>query len=458
MLQFGWATRSITPVQPVMLNGQMQVRISQAIENPVTVTALALERDGEAAIFVSCDLVNITATLLSETRARLTEWLPAFDVSRLILHATHTHTSLVYEEGAYQLPEGSGALTPIQCRALIVNRIAEAAAAAWNGRASGAVARGFGHAVVGHNRRACYRDGTAVMYGSTDTPAFSHIEGYEDHSVNLLYFFDAQHQLNGVVVNLACPSQETENGMTLSADFWHEVRLELARRFGEGVALLPQCAPAGDQSPHIMLGQSPSPHSFPINKAEEHMRTLRGLTRRQEIARRIANAIEDVYAVVRNSAVSDLPLRHHTETLELPGRIITPEDYQYALNELQYVLDQDPKVSWAQRRLRTMIAQYEAGGVKPPCPIELHVVRLGDVAFATNPFELYLDYALRIQTRSRAGQTFLIQIANGASDYLPSQKAVAKSYGGLAADNSVGPEGGQILVERTLALIANLWQ
>jgi hypothetical protein len=447
MLKIGWAARSIAPDRPAMLCGQMHVRVSQGVENPVIVTALALESGDEAAIFVACDLVHITSELLSKARARLKQLRPDFDGSRLILHATHTHTSLVYEEGAYTLPEGSGAMTPAECLALIVEQTAAAASAAWEARQPGAAARGFGHAVIGHNRRVCYLDGTARMYGATNTPTFSHFEGAEDHSVHLLYLFDAHRRLTGVVANLACPSQETENDMAISADFWHEVREGVAQRIGEGIHVLPQCAPAGDQSPHLLA----------LNKAEEHMRQQRGLTRRQEIARRIVDAISDVYAVVKAGAVADLPLRHHVETLTLPGRIITQADYDYAVAELQTVLDQDPKVSWAQRRLRTMIAQYEAGGVKPDCAVELHVVRLGDAAIATNPFELYLDYALRIQARSRAEQTFLVQIANGVEGYLPSQKAVAKHYGGLAADNHVGPEGGQMLVDRTVEIIAGLW-
>jgi hypothetical protein len=447
MIKIGWAKRSITPERPVMLCGQMQVRVSQGVENPVIVTALAMESEADAVIFLACDLVHITPELLLETRMRLKELQPMFDVSRLIMHATHTHTSMVYEEGIYILPEGSGAMTPAECRALIVTQAAEAAAVAWESRAPGSVASGFGYAVIGHNRRASYMDGTARMYGATATPAFSHVEGYEDHSLHLVFSFDAQCQLTGMVVNLACPSQETENDMTISADFWHEVREEVAQRFGQNVYMLPQCAPAGDQSPHLLL----------LQKVEETMRQRRGLTRRQEIARRITNAIEDVYPVVKDSAASDLPLVHHVEELELPGRIITRADYDFALAELETVLDQDPQVSWAQYRLRTMIAQFEAGGVKPPYTMELHVIRLGDVAFATNPFELYLDYAIRIQARSRAEQTFLIQIANGTGSYLPSQKAVGKHYGGLAADNKVGPEGGQQLVERTLELIADLW-
>ncbi len=177
MLEIGWAKCSITPDKPVMLCGQMHVRVSEGVENPIIVTALALENDGQSVIFVACDLVHITEELLAETRERLKILQPAFDPSCLILHATHTHTSMVYEEGAYNLPEGSGALTPAECRALIAEQAAAAAFAAWDGRLPGSVARGLGHAVVGHNRRACYLDGTARMYGATDTPDFSHSRG-----------------------------------------------------------------------------------------------------------------------------------------------------------------------------------------------------------------------------------------------------------------------------------------
>ena len=33
--------------------------------------------------------------------------------------------------------------------------------------------------------------------------------------------------------------------------------------------------------------------------------------------------------------------------------------------------------------------------------VEVHVLRLGDVAMATSPFELYRDYAVRIQRAAR---------------------------------------------------------
>ena len=41
---------------------------------------------------------------------------------------------------------------------------------------------------------------------------------------------------------------------------------------------------------------------------------------------------------------------------------------------------------------------------------EVHIIRLGSVAIATNPFELFLDYGNQIKARSLAEQTFLVQL------------------------------------------------
>ena len=94
---------------------------------------------------------------------------------------------------------------------------------------------------------------------------------------------------------------------------------------------------------------------------------------------------------------------------------------------------------------------------QPKYEIELHVLRIGDVALCTNPFELFTDYGIRIQARSKALQTFVIQLV-GAGSYLPTEKAVrGGSYSAIVQSNVVGPEGGQILVDRTVELINGLW-
>jgi len=74
----------------------------------------------------------------------------------------------------------------------------------------------------------------------------------------------------------------------------------------------------------------------------------------------------------------------------------------------------------------------------------------------TNPFELYLDYGIRIKARSPAALTFIVQKSCEGGGYLPTERAV--KGGGYSADNFiVGPEGGQILVNETVRLLNKMW-
>jgi hypothetical protein len=85
--------------------------------------------------------------------------------------------------------------------------------------------------------------------------------------------------------------------------------------------------------------------------------------------------------------------------------------------------------------------------------VEVHVLRLGDVVVCTSQFELFTDYGIRIQARSKALQTFVVQLV-GSGTYLPTEKAVCGGgYSAVIQSNEVGPEGGQILVDHTVTLI-----
>ena len=107
--------------------------------------------------------------------------------------------------------------------------------------------------------------------------------------------------------------------------------------------------------------------------------------------------------------------------------------------------------------METVIKQYLNQDKDTLYRMELHVIRLGDVAFATNPFELYTDYGLRIIGRSKAKQTFLIQLCGDTAGYLPTE--IALSGGGYSAmANHIGPAGGNVLVTETVNLINGMWK
>ena len=100
-----------------------------------------------------------------------------------------------------------GAMSPLDYLEFASDQVAKAVEQAWTNRKPGGMSFGLGQAVVGHNRLTAYTGGNSKMYGSTDQPDFSHIEGYEDHSVNLLYTWNADRELTGVLINVAAQSQ-----------------------------------------------------------------------------------------------------------------------------------------------------------------------------------------------------------------------------------------------------------
>lgn len=452
-LRIGAATASITPDQPVALSGQMRTRIAREVDSEVIATALALEsREGDRvldqAILVACDLVAIREGILEKVRARLAEKIDDFDAQKLVISATHTHTAPVMREGAYELPD-EGIIRPDEYVEFLVERVVQAAAQAWEVRAPGSAGWGLGHAVVAHNRRAVYGDGSAQMYGRTHTDNFRGIEGYEDHGVEVLFFWDGNQKLIATAVNVACPSQEVEGLSSVNADFWHPVREALRAKYGKDLVVLGWTGAAGDQSPHLMFRK----------EAEERMRRLRGLSRLDELSRRIVAAWEEAYSGAKQEPQADVPLVHKVQTLELPVRRVTVAESQAAQAKVAE-LSVDPK---NQRRMlwhKAVIDRYEAqkAGEVDPYPMELHVIRLGDVAIATNSFELFTQFGIQMKSRSPALQTFVIQLA-GPGSYVPTQLAAhGGGYSAIVESNKVGPEGGQVLADKTVELMKSLWK
>jgi hypothetical protein len=451
-LHVGGATVSITPDGPVALAGQMHTRIARAVESPVMATALALEsRDGaqvvDQAILVSCDLVAIDAGVLDRVRQQVGGRVPGLDRRKVVVSATHTHTAPVMTEGDYEIPK-DGVVQPALYAEFLATRVAEAAVKAWESRRPGRAGWGLGHAVVGQNRRSVYADGRAQMYGPTDRADFRGIEGPEDQGVEVLFFWDGAGKLLATAINLACPSQEVEGGSAVNADWWHDVRESLRARHGKDLLVLGWTGAGGDQSPHLMYRR----------RAEDRMRALRGLSRLQELSRRIASAWDEAYEGARKEPRSDAVLAHKVATIELPARTVTEAEAALARSKAE-ALSQDPRnrrlVVWHGNVVKRF--ERQKAGTARPYSMELHVIRLGDVAIATNDFELFTEFGIQIKARSRAIQTFVIQLA-GPGSYVPTARAVrGGGYSAIVESNLVGPEGGQVLADRTVELINSLW-
>lgn len=465
----GWATADLTPDRPVLIRGQLYQRISKGVLDPITCTALALEnrRDGNSldqAVLVSCDFCTPSLALLDDLATHhdaIRRAAPGIDPAKIVLNATHTHTGPDLEGNWYEIPEGI--MTPAEYRAVAAERIAAAVIAAWNARSTASTSWALSHATVAHNRRIVAFDpatglpfaGSTTMYGDTAQPAFDSIEGGADTAVSLVFFWSAAGDLSGVIVNIPCPSQEIEHDGQLSADFWHETRIELEKRLGDGVFVLPQCAAGGDCTSHVQWRK----------KAEEEMLRRRGLSGREEIARRIANAVSDALPVARSGLTAQPAFAHAIRTLDLPMQIVSPADRDRCAAEAERSAKQPDgfaRAAWNRDVVRRYDEQQAtmARGERPVVPVTVHAIRLGDVAFITNTFEMFGDYGVRLQARSPATLTCVVQLAGRGTPgtYLPTARAVVGGgYSAVIESNWVGPAGGRLLVDESVRMLQDLW-
>jgi len=143
---------------------------------------------------------------------------------------------------------------------------------------------------------------------------------------------------------------------------------------------------------------------------------------------------------------------------------VTPTDYKEAKQSFKTALEE---LGTTELTPWTIAAVHVQGGTMHRYqiqershifPTDIVISRLDDMAFATSPFELFLDFGNRIRARSWAAQTFLAQLSNDEAGYLPSALAEKGGhYSAYVSSGIVGHEGGDILVEKTVSVINELF-
>ena len=436
-MKIGWAEVDITPpstMLPVDLRGQYYSRIASEVDSPLTATAMAIESDsGEQWILVSIDTVDIGPGggrekypmdhegLLMDVRADLKGVMPKFDLSKLTLVATHTHTAPYMNKTINHYREDGRNLDKLASfdnstyHTYVKSKINSVIKQAWNNRAYGGLALAQGSVNVGHSRIGVYADGHHEMPGNVFSSDFVRFLTPPDPTLNLIFTTDTSGKLTGIMINIVSPSQTNEIKKYISADFWHNTKIELRKLYGNEISMLPFGGAAGDMN---------SNHPFNDDKS---------YSRPESIGKRIASEISDVFASAKDKVQFSLEMGHAIKDINLT----THEFYQ-----------RHPHPHYKEKR-----EKYLA---------EIHAVRLGNSVWVNNPFELYNGWGKEIQNQSKANQTFIAQMSGlNRGGYLPTQEAMDGGkgllYGTSFRDGWCGPKGGEELVNHTVALIDNLF-
>lgn len=489
--KIGWYEESITPKKRISMAGQFYERVSNSVETPITATAFAFECGDDAMVICSCDLTTILPGFQDRVRERL-KGKTDLPLDKLMISATHTHASHLYKAPYASKRPGSveilrrvipkdmlyaplvtldeTIMTAEESLEFLVEHVAIAIQKAWENRSDAMYAPGFGRAAVGMCRRACYDDGSALMWGETNSANFSHLETGNDNGVEMLFTFREDKKPTGVILNIACPAQVMEHRNVISSDYWGKVKKFLRERFGEDFYVLALCAPAGDQCPRDLIrwqdGETPihDPNidrRYPIERRSDgSMFDIQGTVR---IGKRVANEVLAAFEEIDNY-IGETEFQHITKIIDLPLRRVTKEEYAKAEEAIQKFIKKNQGKPFDYNDTAAMyvhsgtMGRYEDQQNFNTFDVEVHYVRLGDMAIATNPFELFLDYGNRIRARSKAKQTFLIQLCCDARGYLPTKAAEEGGhYSAYVSSGNAGHEGGDMLVRHTLTAINSLF-
>lgn len=493
-IKIGWGIRTFSADVPCNISGQMNMRRSKGVLDPLRVTALCLEGgNGGIVVFVSCDIAALGGPIMEDVAKAVHEKFPFIPEDAVIMNATHTHTSYdIWTEGD-TFPDGSYRYNGPKCRELLYHAAVAAVTEAVEGRKEGGMAYGYGYAVVGHSRRSIYSEdmskvlknrtapnGHAIMYGKTNRPQFWGYEAGADHFLNAMFTFDAEDKLTGIIVNVPCPSQTSESLHYLSADYWNEVREFVKKTFGENVYVLPQCAAAGDTAPRILHYYEAQARRITLKYdlpyvsgqcppgSEGYLHKVMG--ERYDIADRIVTGLKDIYGWAKNDIQKDVPVRHICRIANVRKRLITAEEKAWCENELkemelerpdpnllsgeEYSIKKSEFDSIWRRNERTIERYLEEQAHPEDTTIEttIHTVQVGDIAFATTMHEIYQDFMHRLQARSPFIQTFYIELCGFGSYIATTRGRNNKGYSASMYCNRISDEGGQDIVENSLEM------
>jgi len=457
MMKIGFGQADITPRGgKLSLIGQMYKRYTDEIHDPLHAVAMIIESDSARTVWVGIDSIQLYATTTEYALAEVRKVIPDLKDEEFVISATHIHTGPdLCREGMTlgmksdrSVPDG--VLTPAECARQTVIGIAAAVREALKNMKEARIDVSVARIQTGVTRRIAFKDGSAAMYGNAYREDFLKAEGRDGGPTQLIYVYDMQNKLFGVVANVPCTAQCDEGALYATADYWGVVRERIQAEFGQDVKVLGLCRAAGDLSPHHIIDRTP-------------MERDEGLYTGRKNTLYLGNLIADAIISHKKYVIASYEgnVRHHqaTRMVDFPTWEITEAEYKEALayfaDKNNFNEDGTPKVAFDNSNARGRKIRFENNNKVHPAPIACTV--LGNLVFITSPFELYIEYADRIRMALGDNMVFDVQLTYENLAYLPTPQAVAGGgYSANLACNTCSHTAGPVLVEESVSLAKEL--
>lgn len=398
VLYLGIGRENITPPIGTALYGYTPDVISSSVHDDLSVTALYFSCGEVRALLLSATVASIQTALADEIRERIEE-LYGIPRAACILHCTHTHSAPNLTGTV-----GWGDIDSVYYDSIFLPRLLHAVVEAVRAPIPVKMGVAAGESLIGVNRRELKADNTVVL-GQNPWGPF-------DPTMTVLSFVDFGGKPIANVVHYGMHGTCAGKNYEISRD-WSGVMIdELEKQSGAVTCFIN--GPEGDVGPRLTNGETTG--CGDVSYVDIHG----------------AWAANDAVRILKTiRAYKNVTLTVLDGTVELPleGRI----DYATAKAECEKHTETVNLAGAKAHYYREQVRLYEAGYIDQPVrTVPQSVVRIGDVAIVSTPFELFSEIGLRIARHSPIPYTLTLSNTNGSEGYLVTQDQLCR--GGYETD------------------------
>lgn len=390
-LRAGAARVNITPYMGINLSGfGNRTKGSVGVYDDLYAKALVMDNENIKIGVVSCDLLNLDESSVASIREKAHK-LTGIDGENILISTTHTHS------GPLVSPlRGFGALDREWVNVL-EKKIAGAVAIADSKLQEASIGAGKGRAEINVNRR--QRRDDRVVLGVNPAGAI-------DYELGVVRIDDLNRRPLCIIANYAChPVVLGGDNYLISADYPGCAMTLVERVYGGDIVAMFINGTAGDLNP--------------LGRGTFHEVERAGTILGAEVLK-VCEGIDTSPGAELRAAKEKVDLKSG----ELPSEagledIIRRRKSEIAASGREYDPGREIVLAWAEDALM-MVRRGRKNAI---VPVEVQVLRLGDIVLAGIPGEVFVEIGLGIKEGSPYEHTLVAGYTNGCIGYMPTKKA-----------------------------------
>lgn len=447
----GAAKGNITPTLGAKIVGSMSPYPCNHVHDDLWVRALVLDDGTTRLSLVVCDLIGISSGVYERAR-RLLHEEAKLPVENLMVSVVHTHSAADARRSDKRWRKE---VELCEYESFVARRIADTVRCAIDNLEPAHI--GWGAASAPEhvfNRRRFMKPGTVPMTalgGTNDVVRFN--PGYLNPDIvkpagpvdpELCFF--AVRSPDGkpiaLFANYALHYVGGVRGADVSADYFGVFNdrimqlLQADRQDPPFVSIMSNGA-SGD----INNGDFDNP--APKHQPYEKMRIVA-----HDLARKVVESYKGIEW--RDHA----RLQVAWEEIELGLRRATPDELAFARNFLSQVKEGSRPDPWKNSFSRKALASME---LPETWRFPLQVLKIGELGIGAMPFEPFCEIGLEFKKRANCKPAFIVELANGCYDYLPTPEQHALGgYETWLGINHVEKQASSRILERLLGMLNGL--